>query len=365
VLLPLGGTTRGILLVLSLGLPASALNARWVLQGERRFGRTAAIEVAISGSQLVAVLALVNGADDAPEAAVALTLAAWIATVLSLVLAGPSARGWPAIGRIALALIARSLPLGAAAVAITIYYSVDTVLLGLFRGADEVAYYAAAYRILLPVISLAGVVGTVAIPRLSLLVASDVAAGEGEVVDLARPMILLGLPVAVGGALAAEPIIRLVYGPDFLPAVDAFRILVWSIATVYCNAAFAFLLLARGGDGRYLAAVSTGAVANICLNVIVIPVAGMIGAAVVTMVSEVTVLALLLWWTRDVARPALPGALARAALPTVVMAAVIWPVHDSLAAIPLGAVAFAIVATVTGAIPARSLLARMSGGLPS
>jgi O-antigen/teichoic acid export membrane protein len=285
--------------------------------------------------------------------------------VLSLVLAGPSARGWPAIGRIALALIARSLPLGAAAVAITIYYSVDTVLLGLFRGADEVAYYAAAYRILLPVISLAGVVGTVAIPRLSLLVASDVAAGEGEVVDLARPMILLGLPVAVGGALAAEPIIRLVYGPDFLPAVDAFRILVWSIATVYCNAAFAFLLLARGGDGRYLAAVSTGAVANIYLNVIVIPVAGMIGAAVVTMVSEVTVLALLLWWTRDVARPALPGALARAALPTVVMAAVIWPVHDSLAAIPLGAVAFAIVATVTGAIPARSLLSRMSGGLPS
>jgi O-antigen/teichoic acid export membrane protein len=168
-------------------------------------------------------------------------------------------------------------------------------------------------------------------------------------------MVLWALPMAAGGALAAEPIIRLVYGPAFSPAAGPFRILVWSVVTVYANAAFAFLLLARGGDRRYLMAVAAGAAANVGLNLVVIPLAGMIGAAFVTIVSELTVLGLLLWWTRDVSR----AALRIAVIPTLVMSAVVWPMRDSVVAIPAGIVAYGVAATLTGAIPVRDLLARL------
>ena len=351
-----------MIVVLSLGLPAAALNARWVLQGERRFARSAAVEVAATGTQLLAVLALVSGGDDAAAAAVALTLASWMTTAVSVLLAGRWPRFRPRIGRDIRATILRGLPLGAAAVAITIYYSFDTILLGIFRGAEEVAYYAAAYRVILPILAVAGAVGTVAIPHLSFLVARDAPAAEKAVADLSHQMVLSALPMAVGGALAAEPIIRLVYGPEFAPAAAPFRILVWSVVTVYANAAFAFLLLARGGDRRYLAAVTAGAAANMGLNLVVIPLAGMIGAAVITIVSEVSVLSLLLWWTRDVSRAAIPAALKIAVIPTLVMAVVVWPIRETIVAIPAGVVAYGLAATLTGAIPVRDLLDRLRSG---
>jgi O-antigen/teichoic acid export membrane protein len=175
-------------------------------------------------------------------------------------------------------------------------------------------------------------------------------------------MVLWALPMAVGGALAAEPIIRLVYGPEFSPAVAPFRILAWSVLTVYANAAFAFLLLARGRDRRYLVAVAAGAAVNMGLNLIAIPLAGMIGAALVTMVSELTVLGLLLWWTRDVSRAALPAALRIAVIPTLVMSLVVMPIRDSIVAIPVGVLAYGLVAILTGAIPARALFDQLRSG---
>ena len=362
VLLPLGTDARAMVIVLGLGLPAAALNARWVLQGERRFGPTAVVDLASTGSQLLAALLLVTGADDAPAAAVALTVAAWTTTALSLLLAGRSARVLPRLRRGVRAIILRSLPLGAASIAITLYYSFDTVLLGLFRGAGEVGYYAAAYRIVLPILALAGAVGTVAIPDLSRLAARDGPAARAAVTNLSRQMILWAVPMAVGGALTAEPIIQLIYGPEYLPAAGPFRILAWSILTVYANAAFAFLLLARGGDRRYLAAVTAGAVANVGLNLVVIPLAGMVGAACVTIAAELIVLTSLLWWTRDVSRPAIPAALKAAVVPTVVMIAVVWPIHDTITAIPAGIVAYGLAAVLTGAIPARPALARLRSG---
>lgn len=362
LLLPLSPELQAVLVVLSLGLPAAALNARWVLQGERQFGRSAAVDVVTTSSQLLAVLLFVNGGDDAQAAAVALTLAAWTTALASLLLAGSWSRFRPVFGRHIPVTILRGLPLGAAAIAITIYYSFDTILLGIFRGGDEVAYYAAAYRIILPILALAGAVGTVAIPHLSFLVAEGGPAAEREVAGLSRQMVLWALPIAVGGALAAEPIIRLVYGPEFLPAAAPFRILVWSVVTVYGNAAFAFLLLARGGDRRYLTTTAIGAGVNMSLNLVVIPLAGMVGAAVTTIASELAVFGLLLWGTRDVSRVALPAAIRTALIPTLVMSLVVWPIRDSLVAIPVGAVAFVVAATFTGAIPIRIVVSKLRAG---
>jgi O-antigen/teichoic acid export membrane protein len=91
------------------------------------------------------------------------------------------------------------------------------------------------------------------------------------------------------------------------------------------------------------------------LNLVAIPLAGMIGAALVTMVSELTVLGVLLWWTRDVSRAALPAALRIAVIPTLVMSLVVLPIRDSIVAIPVGILAFGLAATLTGAISTRAL----------
>ena len=347
-----------VYLVLALGLPASALNARWVLQGEHRFGRAALLDIATAAMQLGIAALLVRDPDDTPVAALSMTVGAWVMAMVSLVVAGPVSRFRPRLRPGVAATIARSFPLGAAGIAITIYYSIGTVLLGVIRGAEDVAFYAAAYRIIVPVTGLAAAVGTVAIAVLSSLQARDPRAADRAAVDLARRLVLVSLPVAVGGTLAAEPIIQLVYGPTFTEAIAPFRILVWSVATVYLNAAFAFLLLARGGDRAYLGATAVGALVNVSLNLIVIPIAGPVGTAAVTIVSELVVLSLLLWFTRDVATKGVALALQTAGPPTIAMAIVVWFIRDSMAVLPIGALVYGVVAVLTGAISIDELLQR-------
>lgn len=360
VALPLDEEARAILLILTVGLPVSTVNVRWVLQGERQFGRAVVIEILTTGTQLLAALLVVQGASDVVPAAMALTLGVAVTSAASLALAGRWERFWPVIDRELRATIMRSLPLGAAAVAIAVYYGIDTVLLGILRDEQEVAYYAAAYRLILPILALAGVVATVALPHLSFLSVSDPTAADLAAVTLSRHLIVLGLPMAVGGALIAEPIVLTVYGSWFLPSSGPFQILVWSVATVYANAAFAFLLLARHGDLRYLGAVAAGAIFNVLVNLLVIPFAGMTGAAITTIASEVLVLTLLLWWTRDVSLGAVRAALRVAALPTGVMALAIWPVKGSILAIVVGAVVYGVIALATGAASVSRLFDRRS-----
>ncbi len=353
LVLPLDGDTRVTYGILLLGIPAAALNARWVLQGEGRFGASAVVDVLTAAGQVAFVAVLVNGPADLVPAAIALTAATWISTVGSIVATGSWGAFAPRIGRSVAATIGRSLPLGAAAIAITIYYSIDTLLLGVFRSTAEVAWYAAAYRIILPILALAGAVGTVAIPRLSAIWAADPASIPGEVDALARRLLMVAAPIAVGGALVADPLIRLIYGPAFAPAVAPFRILIWSVLTVYANAAFAFVLLARRQDRRYLAATATGAIVNVLLNVIVIPIAGLIGAAAVTMVSELTVLGLIVRPTMDLAPAVLRRAIRVVAPAVLVMGLVIWPVRDLPVAIPLGAVVYGLGVGVTSGLAQR------------
>jgi O-antigen/teichoic acid export membrane protein len=146
-----------------------------------------------------------------------------------------------------------------------------------------------------------------------------------------------------------------VYGAAFVQAAEPFRILIWSVLTVYTNAAFAFLLLARHRDRAYLVATASGAALNVGLNLLVIPVAGMIGAAFATITSEILVLGLILWWTRDVSLRAVTGAGRAAAIPTIAMAIAVWPFRSSIVAVPIGILVYGLVATATGVIPLRHL----------
>ncbi len=350
--------TKWIFLVLTLGLPGLALNSRWVLQGERQFGRAALLDVVTTGTQLLAAMALVAGPGDTLWAATALTLATWVTSITSIVVAGRWDRFRPHVDRRLPTVIHQGIPLGAAAVAIAIYYSVDTVLLGVFRSAEEVAFYAAAYRVILPILALAGAVGIVAIPHLTLLATRDAAQANQATADISRWLMLLALPLAAGGSLAAGPIVRFIYGNEFAPAAAPFAVLVWSVVTVFANAAFAFLMLARRGDRRYLVAATAGAGTNFGLNLIAIPAAGMLGAAFTTILSEVIVLGCILYWTRDVSIKALIAGLRPPAVPTLAMCVILWPIRESGIAVPVGAVVYCLVAALTGAHPFADLVAR-------
>ena len=74
--------------------------------------------------------------------------------------------------------------------------------------------------------------------------------------------------------------------------------MIWSIFTVYFNVSFAFLLLACDRQKEYMYAVLTGAGINLTLNFLLIPKYGLVGASIATVICEVAVLSLILFYAQ-------------------------------------------------------------------
>jgi O-antigen/teichoic acid export membrane protein len=239
---------------------------------------------------------------------------------------------------------------------VNVYYTADTVLLGILRDSTEVGLYGAAYRLVTPWLMLASVAGLLAMPTLARLVEQRSSDVERTLLGLSRGLLALGIPIAAATTIAAPQVLQIVFGPAYADAAAPLALLIWSSVTVYANAPFAFLLLARHEDRRYMWIAIVGAVVNLGMNAVLIPTIGMIGAATATLGAEVAVLGCMLWFTRDVSvailRSSLPPALLLAALTSVA----VWPVRDSGWVIPVGAAAFLIGGTALGVLPARTVM---------
>lgn len=103
-----------------------------------------------------------------------------------------------------------------------------------------------------------------------------------------------GLGVLAAGTVAvfAAPVVRAVFGAEYLGAVDALRLLLIGIAALGAQGVVSAYVAARGRPRAVFAAWATAAVVNIGLNLAVVPDHGIEGAAAVSSLSYMLVLGL-------------------------------------------------------------------------
>jgi O-antigen/teichoic acid export membrane protein len=242
-----------------------------------------------------------------------------------------------------------------------LFFKVDALLLPGLAGLAAAGVYGAAYK----VSEGAGIVSssfTLALfPRLSR--ASDTTEAYRLGVRL---LLQIGLPLAAGVALLAEPIVAVVGGRDYLPdSAVALAILICYLPLSYANGLTQYVLIAAGRQRLLTAAFVAALVFNVVANLLVIPRFSYVGAAWVTVLSE---LVLLVPFQRAAARVA-PGVsvFSEARIPivaTLLMGPVVWWLRDSvhpIAAIVAGVGVYALALWSLGGIDAqqRRLLAQI------
>ncbi len=191
-------------------------------------------------------------------------------------------------------LLVEAVPLAAGSVMATFYYRVDSVMLSKLDTFSSVGIYNIAYKFVdlvqyLPV--------ALMVPVLALLVRSwpDDMNRFAETFRRAFTILVLaGVLVAVEFAIFAQPLITLLYGPEYAVGADAARLVV----AASCIGAFGKLaftvLLAMGRNRLYPMVTLTGLVVNVGLNLVLIPRASYFGAAVATLVTEILVVGVLM-----------------------------------------------------------------------
>ncbi len=87
--------------------------------------------------------------------------------------------------------------------------------------------------------------------------------------------------------LLAKPIVMILYGEAYFPAVNALRLIVWYTTFSYYGSVRNIWILSEGKQ-KYLWIINlSGALANVVLNAFLIPLFGIIGAAVASLVTQI------------------------------------------------------------------------------
>ncbi len=186
-----------------------------------------------------------------------------------------------------------SVPLGMAGLLVSLVNRVDFLMLQLLlgdRGLAAVGYYGTAYQVTGVLERIPLFVMTTLFPVMSRLAAEDPAALVSLYHRSIRKFALIAVPMVAGVMLAAPWAVELLGGAEFAPAVAPLRILIWSTGLLYPAIVAGNVLIALGQSGQSLRAWAVATPVNILLNLILIPLFGVSGAALATVASFLVVL---------------------------------------------------------------------------
>jgi O-antigen/teichoic acid export membrane protein len=225
-------------------------------------------------------------------AAVFLAVAA-ITTCISVLLAlrltsvrlVSSRRLWPVLMRVGLGV-------GAAGILVTLYVKLDQILVFEFAGSRQAGLYGAAYRILDQIQFIPSSVMTTLFPLIAAAYPRDRERVRTLLQTAGEYLTMASLPALAFTVVAAQPIIRLLFGPAFDEAAPALPILMGAFVSISFGYLAGNMVVILELQSRFIRYAAIGLVVNATLNILLIPRYGFLAAAWITLLTEVVVLSL-------------------------------------------------------------------------
>ena len=258
-----------------------------------------------------------------------------------------------------------SFPFALTALALTVSFNVDTVLLSLMQPSNVVGWYGAAYRLVPTVVSLLGGFLAVITPSLARTYVSDREAVRNWTRVSTKWLSMFGLASAAGISLLAGPIVLLLYGAAFAPSAVVLAIIAWDIPLRLFNAFAGNVTAAVGLEQRAWRIFMTGTIVGVLLYVPAIWFFGVVGAAVVTVVSDAINATLFFILLSKELQAGRVDVLLRTVAAVAVMGVVVWAVADAVplvVAVLIGASTFGLSAMALGLVN-RETFMRVAGFL--
>ena len=179
----------------------------------------------------------------------------------------------------------RVFPLLIAGLSIALYMRLDQVMLGLLSDTSEVGNYAVAVRLSEFAYFLPLVVNTSILPGLSALYDRDSAAFYRVYDHVVGGFFAAGLAVMIVIMAAAPVLVSVLFGDEYEGAVSVLRVHILSLPFVFFGVAQTAWNAVHEQQSLAMWRTLGGAGINICLNVLLIPEFGAIGAAYATVIA--------------------------------------------------------------------------------
>lgn len=169
-----------------------------------------------------------------------------------------------------------------------IYLKVDLVMLRWLADPQEVGQYAVAAQLSEAWYFVPTAIVASFFPKLIKLREQDEALFYRRLQQLFDVLFMIGLVVAVAMTVAAPWIIALFFGPEYAASASILVIHIWAAIFIFMRAAFSKWILIENALYFSLLTQGLGALVNVLLNYLLIPMHGGIGAAYATLFSYAT-----------------------------------------------------------------------------
>jgi O-antigen/teichoic acid export membrane protein len=285
---------------LALGIEAMATIVEASFRGREEMEWSAAIITVMDGTFLVLALltvpirANINGLMFAYLASriASLAVGGWIyRTRFSKLHPTIDKRLWSS-------LFKASLPFAITNGLSTVYVRIDVVFLSYLATSAIVGLYEAANNLTMRLNIVARTVNIALYPFLASEFAKDKQSLKRYTGRTIRLLVILGTLIAAVLWVFGDSIVVLVYGSKFVESIQAVKWLALIIPLRFIDTSLEVALSASNREGKRARAVLVAALTNLLLNFILIPTYQMMGAVYATVLTEVVMCVMYVWFLR-------------------------------------------------------------------
>ena len=272
---------------------ASALfDVNWFFFGMEKFKLTVTRNSIIKLATMASIFLFVKDTDDL-----------WIyTTIMSVGYLVSAIALWPQLhryvtyrkpkGKDIIKHIKPNLVLFIPVIAISVYNTMDKIMLGKFTTKAQVAFYDKSEEVMQIPNTFINALTMVMLPRMtSLIKHNEVEKGQQYIVNSMRFAIMMSCATSFGLAAVANDFAPLFFGKEFLPCAT---LIVWlapiGIIKAWANVIRTQHLIPNCKDRIYVVSVVAGAVVNFVMNLLLIPHLGGVGAVIGTISAEACVM---------------------------------------------------------------------------
>ena len=308
--------------ILGFSLISKALDISWLFQGLEDFRKITVRNITVKVVGVIAIFLFIKSADD-------LYLYVFFLTIFELLgqfsmwlpareFIGKPHFDWEYAKQHLKPVILLFLP----QVAISLYVTLDSTMLGSLSSIRDVGIYDQSLKLVKILLTLVTSLGSVMLPRVSNLLSL----GDHEAVNKMHEMSfliynLVIFPIIAGMLIVNDDFVQFFLGQDFQDARYAIAIMIFRMFFIgWTNIMGIQMLIPHNQNKEFMISTTVPAIISVGLNLLFLPKLGYIGAAIVSVLTEALVWVIQLYFTRRYLKEVpIIGALTKIILASAIM----------------------------------------------
>jgi len=185
------------------------------------------------------------------------------------------------------AMLIEALPIAVSGIFALIAFRVDMVMLEMIKGSVAVGWYSAAYRLMEALLFFPSMYTLSVYPLLSKFYVDSRQSLEISYYKSFKYLTIISVPIVAATTLLAPDIILLIYKSSFSESIIALQILIWALPFIFLSYVLGSTIVSVNKQVEVVRITFITMIINIGLNLVLIPTWGFVGAACVTVITEI------------------------------------------------------------------------------